>query len=89
MVKKEKDKITKFYILKIYDEAIHGVVQGEQTSEVVAGPFASFGEAIEYKMENYRKHGCVYYTVVEANSRPESTSKEYHFVDAKYEFTEE
>ena len=74
-----------FWIVEKSDGAIFGLVSGTRSQQTVDGPFESYDAAMERK-QNYRRFGCTWYTVVEASEEPKSSTDEYEFVDAAYEF---
>ena len=72
-----------YWIVMKSEGAILGQVRGSQSAETIDGPFETYEEALDKKPRSY---GATYYTVSEADSKPESTSNEYEFVDAESEF---
>jgi len=75
----------RYWIVEKMDSAILGYTSGQQRKQSVAGPFDSYEEAMEAKRA-YRRFGATYYTIEESPTEPESSSKEYEFVDAAREF---
>ena len=74
-----------FWILEKSDSAILGWARGSKSQRVISGPFDSYDKAMEEKSK-YRRWGCTYYAITEADSRPKDTQEDYEFVDAYHEF---
>jgi hypothetical protein len=74
-----------FWIVEKSDSAILGFVSGTQSQNTVAGPFDTYDAALEAR-QGYRRYGCTWYTVVESDTKPKSSSNNYEFSEAHYEF---
>ena len=75
-----------FWIVEKRDDAIMGFVSGVQSQDTMAGPFDTYEQALEVKDAEYRRAGAYYYTIIESDSKPESTKNAYEFTDAHWEF---
>ena len=75
-----------FWIVEKRDDAIMGFVCGVQAQDTMAGPFSTYEDALLVKQAEYPRGGAYYYTIIESDSRPDSSRKTYEFVDADTEF---
>ena len=75
-----------FWIVEKRDDAIMGFVNGVQAQDTMAGPFDTYEEALDTKSAEYHRGGAYYYTIIESDSRPESTKNVYEFAEAHREF---